>query len=238
MLGADAAGALGLDQAGTQAWLGGQWFTVVGIMQPVPLAPELVRAALIGVAQAARLADQPVLPTELFVRTDPQAVSAVEAVLAATADPASPQDVQVTNPADALIARADASSALQGLFLALGAIALAVGGIGIANVMVIAVLERRSEIGLRRALGARRAHIGLQFLAESSLLALTGGTVGAILGGFATTVFAAVRHWDAQVPVPALLLATGSAVAVGAAAGSYPALKAARISPAEGLRTA
>ena len=238
VLGADAATALGLDQAGTQAWLGGQWFTVVGIMQPVPLAPELDRAALIGFAQAARLVGHAVLPTELFVRTDPQAVSAVEAVLAATADPASPQDVQVTNPADALIARADASSAFQGLFLALGSVALAVGGLGIANVMVIAVLERRSEIGLRRALGARRAHIGLQFLAESSLLALTGGTAGAILGGFATTVFAAVRHWAAQVPVPALLLATGSAVAVGAAAGSYPALKAARISPAEGLRTA
>ena len=237
VLGADAATALGIDQAGTQAWLGGQWFTVVGIMQPVPLAPELDRAALIGFAQAARLAGQPVLPTELYVRTDPQAVGAVGSVLAATADPASPQDVQVTNPADALIARADASSAFQGLFLALGAVALAVGGIGIANVMIIAVLERRSEIGLRRALGARRAHIGLQFLAESSVLALTGGTAGAILGGFATTVFAAVRHWDAQVPVPALLLAAGSAVAVGAAAGSYPALKAARFSPAEGLRT-
>jgi len=237
VLGSDAASALGLDQAGTQAWLGRQWFTVVGIMQPVPLAPELDRAALIGFAQAARLAGQPVLPTDLYVRTDPQSSSAVGSVLAATVDPASPQDVQVTNPADALVARADASSALQGLFLALGAVALAVGGLGIANVMVIGVLERRSEIGLRRALGARRAHIGIQFLAESSLLALTGGAGGATLGGFAVTVFAAVRHWDALVPVPALLLAAGSALAVGAAAGIYPALKAARLAPAEGLRT-
>jgi putative ABC transport system permease protein len=237
VLGSDAASALGLDQPGTQAWLGGQWFTVVGIMQPVPLAPELDRAALIGFAQAARLARQPVLPTELYVRTDPQSTSAVGSVLAATVDPASPQDVQVTNPTDALVARADASSALQGLFLALGAVALAVGGIGIANVMVIAVLERRTEIGLRRALGARRVHIAVQFLAESSLLTLTGGTAGTILGGFATTVFAAVRHWDALVPIPALLLATGSALAVGAVAGIYPALRAARLSPAEGLRT-
>ena len=133
--------------------------------------------------------------------------------------------------------RADASSALQGLFLALGTVALAVGGIGIANVMVIAVLERRAEIGLRRALGARRAHIGIQFLAESSLLALAGGTGGAIVGGFATTVFAAARHWDALIPIPALLLAAGSALAVGAAGGIYPALRAARVSPAEGLRT-
>jgi ABC-type antimicrobial peptide transport system permease subunit len=238
VLGSDAASALGIDQAGTQAWLGDQWFTVVGIMQPVPLAPELDRAALIGFAEAARLSAQPVLPTELYVRTYPQSIGAVESVLAATADPASPQDVQVTNPADALIARAAAASAFSGLFLALGVVALAVGGIGIANVMVIAVLERRGEIGLRRALGARRAHIGIQFLAESCLLALTGGTAGAILGGFATTVFAAVRHWDAQVPVPALLLAIAAALAVGAVAGLYPALRAARFSPAEGLRTA
>jgi len=238
VLGADAASALGIDHAGSQVWLGGQWFTVVGIMQPVPLAPELDRTALIGFAEAARLAGQPVLPTELYARTYPQSTGAVESVLGATVDPAAPQDVQVTNPADALIARADASSAFSGLFLALGAVALAVGAVGIAKVMVIAVLERRGEIGLRRALGARRTHIGIQFLAESCLLALTGGTAGAILGGFATTVFAAVRHWDAQVPAPALLLAIAAALAVGAGAGLYPALRAARLSPAEGLRTA
>jgi putative ABC transport system permease protein len=238
VLGSDAASALGLDRPGTQAWLGNQWFTVVGIMQPIPLAPELDRTALIGFAEAARLIGQPVLPTELYARTDPRSTRAVGSVLAATVNPASPQDVEVTNPTDALVARADASSALQGLYLALGAVALAVGGLGIANVMVIGVLERRTEIGLRRALGARRVHIGIQFLAESSLLALTGGTGGAILGGFATTVFAAVRHWDAVVPIPALLLAVGSALAVGAAAGIYPALRAARFSPAEGLRTA
>ena len=237
VLGWDAASALGIDQAGTQAWLDGQWFTVAGIVQPVPLAPELDRAALIGFTEATRIAGQPVLPTELYVRTYPQSTNAVGAVLAATVDPASPQGVEVTNPADALIARADASSAFAGLFLALGAVALAVGGVGIANVMVIAVLERHSEIGLRRALGARRAHIGIQFLAESCLLALMGGTTGAILGGFATTVFATARHWDASVPATALLLATGSAVAVGAAAGIYPALRAARFPPAEGLRT-
>ena len=210
---------------------------MAGIIQPVPLAPELDRAALIGFAEAARLAGQPVLPTELYVRTYPQSISAVGSVLAATVDPASPQDVQVTNPADALNARADASSAFQGLFLALGAVALAVGGIGIANVMVIAVLERRGEIGLRRALGARCARIGIQFLAESCLPASIGGTSGAILGGFATTIFAAVRHWDAVVPITALLLATASALAVGAAAGIYPALRAAKFPPAEGLRT-
>jgi ABC-type antimicrobial peptide transport system permease subunit len=166
VLGSDAASALGIDQPGTQAWLGGRWFTVVGIVQPVTLAPELNRAALIGFAQAAALVRQPVLPTGLYVRTYPQSTSAVGSVLAATVNPASPQDIQVSNPADALIARADASSAFNGLFLALGAVALAVGGIGIANVMVIAVLERRGEIGLRRALGSRHR----QLLAYTAIL--------------------------------------------------------------------
>ncbi|HYZ56575.1 MAG TPA: FtsX-like permease family protein, partial [Streptosporangiaceae bacterium] len=156
--------------------------------------------------------------------------------LAATADPAAPQDVQVTNPADALTARADASAAFQTLFLGLGAVALLVGGIGIANVMVISVLERRSEIGLRRALGARRGHVAAQFVAEAALLAAAGGTAGAILGGFATAIYAAARHWSAVVPLTVLLSAVGAALLIGALAGLYPAARAARLAPAEALR--
>ena len=163
-------------------------------------------------------------------------MASVQAVLPPTADPAAPQDVSVTNPADALIARADASAAFQSLFLGLGAVALLVGGIGIANVMVIAVLERRGEIGLRRALGASRSHIGIQFVAEAALLAGTGGVAGALLGGFATTVFAAARKWSAVVPVPVLLASVGIALVLGAVAGLYPALRAARLAPAEALR--
>jgi putative ABC transport system permease protein len=163
-------------------------------------------------------------------------VAAVQAVLPATADPAAPQDVSVADPADALIARADASAAFQGLFLGLGAVALLVGGIGIANVMVIAVLERRGEIGLRRALGATRQHIGLQFVAEAALLATSGGAVGALLGGFATTIYAAQRNWSATVPPLVLLGAVGIALIIGAIAGLYPALRAARLAPAEALR--
>jgi putative ABC transport system permease protein len=237
VLGASAATALGIDRADgtTQLWLNDQWFSVVGILTPVTLAPELNRTALIGFAEARRLTGQAVPPSELFVRADPVSTSAVQAVLAATIDPSAPQDVAITNPTDALTARADTAAAFQGLFLALGAVALVVGGVGIANVMVIAVLERRNEIGLRRALGARRSHIGIQFVAESALLALTGGTAGAVLGAFATTVYAAMRHWSAMVPVPALLLAIASALIVGAVAGIYPALRAARLSPSAAL---
>ena len=240
VLGASAATALGVDRAdgSIQLWLGGRWVSVIGILRPLPLAPPLDRAALIGFAEARQLTGKIVPPSEIYVRTDPASTSAVQAVLAATIDPAAPQNVAVTNPTDALTARADTTAAFRGLFLALGTVALVVGGVGIANVMVIAVLERRGEIGLRRALGARRAHIATQFLAESALLAAVGGSAGAMLGAFATIVYAGLRRWHTVVPAPALLLTIAAAVGVGAAAGIYPALKAARLSPAQALAAA
>ena len=103
-------------------------------------------------------------------------MQAVAAVLPFTANPAQPEAVQVSRPSDVLLARAAAKSAFSGLFL--GAVAVLVGGVGIANVMVISVLERRGEVGLRRALGARRVYVASQFLVESSLLALAGGAGG------------------------------------------------------------
>jgi putative ABC transport system permease protein len=238
VLGADAARALGIDQAdgSVRVWLGNNWFDVIGILERLPLAPELDRTALIGLPVAERVLHATGHPVQIYVRTNPASVAAVQAVLPATADPAAPQDVSVANPADALAARAAVTVAFRNLFLGLGAVALLVGGIGIANVMVIAVLERRGEIGLRRALGASRRHIAVQFVAEAALLAGTGGVAGALLGGLATTVYAAARHWSAVVPVPVLLVAVGIAVALGAIAGVYPALRAARLAPAEALR--
>jgi putative ABC transport system permease protein len=238
VLGADAATALGIDvtDGSVQLWLGNHWFSVVGILRPLPLAPELDRTALIGFRAAEHLLHSGGQPVEVYVRTDPASVAAVQAVIPASADPVAPQNVTVANPADALIARADATAAFRGLFLGLGAIALLVGGIGIANVMVIAVLERRGEIGLRRALGASRKHVGIQFIAEAALLAAAGGAAGAVLGGFATTIYASARHWSTVVPVWALAAAVGLALVIGAVAGMYPALRAARLAPAEALR--
>jgi len=238
VLGADAASALGVDRAdgSAEVWLGNQWFSVAGILARLPLAPELDRAALIGFPVAGRLLHASPAPVQVYVRANPLSVPAVESVLPATADPAAPQDVQVANPADALTTRADAAAAFQTLFLAMGAVAVGVGGIGIANVMVISVLERRGEIGLRRALGARRGHIAAQFVAEAALLAVAGGAAGAFLGGFATTVYAAARHWSTVVPVPVLLGAVVLALAIGVLAGLYPAVRAARLAPAEALR--
>ena len=238
VLGTYAAQALGIDRAdgSSLVWLGNHWFAVTGILQPLALAPELDRAALIGFPIARTLLHAGRAPAQIYVRTNPASVPAVQSVLPATADPMAPQDVTVANPADALTARADATNAFQGLFLALGAVALVVGGIGIGNVMVIAVLERRSEIGLRRAIGASRRHVALQFAAEAVVLAGAGGSAGAALGGLATTAFAAARHWHAVVPLASLGAAIGVALLVGGLAGLYPAVRAARLLPAEALR--
>ena len=239
VLGAQAARALGVDRSdgSVQVWLGQHWFSVVGILRPLALAPELDLSALVGYPIAEQLLGAAGTPTQIYVRADPTTVDAVSAVLAATVNPAAPQDVSVSNPADALVARADASAAFESLFLALGIVALVVGGVGIANVMVISVLERRGEIGLRRALGARRIHVGVQFVAESMLLAGMGGGTGAVLGAFTTALYSTARRWSTAVPLADLAAALVAALVVGAAAGVYPALRAARLSPLEALRT-
>jgi putative ABC transport system permease protein len=238
VLGANTARVLGVDRAdGTaQLWLGQHWFSVIGILDPLQLAPELDRSALVGFPIAEQYLGADGSPVEIYVRTDPTSVNAVASVLAPTANPAAPQNVSVANPTDVLVARAAASVAFESLFVALGAVALVVGGVGIANVMVIAVLERRSEIGLRRAIGATKRHIGLQFVSESALLALIGGSAGAVVGGFVTTVYAAARHWYAVIPPAALITAVVAAVAVGAIGGLYPAVRATRLPPSDALR--
>ncbi len=239
VLGADTARALGIDRAGGSVllWLGHRWFSVLGILEPVALAPELDRTALIGFPMAASMAQRALAPAEIYVRVSPDDVGQVGAVLAATADPARPQDVSIARPSDALAARAAARTTFQGLFLALGGLALAVGGIGIANMMVLGVLERRSEIGLRRALGATRRQIAAQFLAEAVLISLAGGLAGMLLGSLATALYASSRAWRVVIPPSALVAGIGVSLAVGAVAGLYPAIRAARLAPSEALRT-
>jgi putative ABC transport system permease protein len=220
-----------------QVYLGNIWFTVAGVIGPQPLAPEIERAALIGYPIAHSVFGTSRHATMLYVRADPERVAEADSVLAATADPQNPENTTVSRPSAALQARADAQSTLTAVFLGLGAVALLVGGVGIANVMVISVLERRPEIGLRRALGARAAHIGLQFLGESILLSVLGGCAGIALGAAATAGYAQVQGWIVVVPVLSIAGAIAIALALGALAGLYPAARAARLAPAAALRS-
>jgi putative ABC transport system permease protein len=239
VLGADAAARLGITDVGdgVQVWLGDRWFTVIGILEPFELAEGLDRAALIGEGIAASAFGTTENPGTIFLRADPDDLDAVRSVLAATVNPESPDTVEVARPSDAIEAKAAASNAFTALFLGLGAVALLVGGVGIANVMVISVLERRSEIGLRRALGATRRHVSSQFLAEALLLSGLGGLSGVALGAGVTAAYDLARGWDVVVPITGLVGGVAAALAIGAVAGLYPATRAARLAPTDALRT-
>ncbi len=237
-LGSVAADRLGIRslENSPQIWLGGEWFAVVGILDGLTLHPDLDRSAIIGEVAANEFLDHHEAPTTVYVRTQPEDVLSVANVLPATANPEFPDQVQVTRPTDTLEAAEAADDTLTALFLGLGAVALLVGGVGIANVMVISVLERRSEIGLRRALGATRRHVTYQFLGEALLLAGVGGLAGVLLGSVVTAAWATYQGWDTLVPLVAVVGGVVAALAIGAVAGLYPALRAARLSPTEALR--
>jgi putative ABC transport system permease protein len=238
VLGAVAAERLGITETPAKVWLGGQWFTVTGILNEFELSPDLDRAALVGFTAAGEYLNSSGVPSVIHVRSNPDHIDAVMSVLAATANPRNPEEVEVSRPTDALEARDAADDTFTALFLGLGAVALFVGGVGIANVMVISVLERRSEIGLRRAIGATKGHIAVQFLGEALLLSLIGGIAGVAIGYGVTMAWAAYKDWDVLVPQVALLGGLGAALIIGSLAGFYPAIRASRMPPTEALRSA
>lgn len=238
VLGAQAAATLQITQAGghVMVYLGNHWFVVIGILNPVKLDSSLDSVAFISLPIAERYFQQLPQPSEIYVRSSQNDVTGVANLLAPTADPQDPSGVSIDRPSDALEARAAAKGQFTTLLLGLGAVALLVGAIGIANIMVISVLERRGEIGLRRALGARRGHITIQFLTESALLAAIGGIIGLAFGAGATEVYAATKNEPFVIPLYALIAAPAAGFVIGALAGLYPAAKAARLSPTEALR--
>jgi len=238
VLGSEAANRLGIHSLDGQPIvdIGGNWFEVVGILDPVPLAADIDRAVLIGYDVARQLFGIDEAASTVRVRTEPDAVNVVQTVLAATTNPQKPSNVSVTRPSDALAAKASVDKALTALLLGLGSVALIVGGVGIANVMVISVLERRSEIGLRRALGATKGNVRGQFLVESVLLSFCGGVAGVAIGAAITGGYAQARDWTLSIPVSTLAAGVGASLVLGALVGLYPAGRAARLAPADAIK--
>jgi putative ABC transport system permease protein len=235
VLGADAARRLDIRGTGVRVWLGGTWFGVVGILQPVPLAAEVDSAALVGWTSATRYLRFDGRPTIIYTRSVAERVEDVRAVLARTANPTAPNEVSVSRPSDALAAQRAAGFTLSAQLLGLGVVALLIGGIGVANTMVISVLERRAEIGLRRALGATRSQIGGQFLSESLLLSVLGGITGTALGLGVTAIYASMQDWPIVMPAWASAGGVAATIVIGATAGLYPAVRAARLAPTAAL---
>jgi putative ABC transport system permease protein len=237
VLGAAAAQRLGIDrvQVGERIWADNMWCYVAGILHPAVLVPDIDSSVLVGFPAAERYFGFDGHPSIIYVRTQNSQVNAVDNLLGAAANPENPSEVAVSQPSAALVARADAQGAFDDLFLGLGAVALLVGAVGVANIMIISVLERRSEIGLRRALGATKGDIRVQFLAEAVLLALIGGAAGVGAGALSTAIYASAKHELVVIPPEAWAGGLAAAIVIGALAGLLPAIRAARLSPTQAL---
>ena len=237
VLGTSAAQRLGIDRLyrGERIWVDNQWFYILGILNQAVLAPEIDTSVLVGFQAAQTYLGFDGHPSTIYVRARTGQVTAVDNVLGATANPENPNQVTVSHPSSTLVARARAKGALNSLFLGLGAVSLLVGAVGVGNVMLIGVLERRSEIGLRRALGATKGNIRVQFLSEALLLGVIGGIAGVALGVLATAIYATTQHWAVVIPNLAWAGGLGAALAIAAIAGLLPALRAARMSPTQAL---
>jgi putative ABC transport system permease protein len=221
-----------------QVLIGNRWFSVVGVLDRVPLSGDLDRSVLIGWDAARGEFGFDGRPTQLFIKAQESAIEDVHAALPATISPESPSTVLVSRPSDALSAKRSTEATFAGLFVGLAGVALLVGGIGVANTMVISVLERRREIGLRRALGANRGQIRGQFLTESVVLSGLGGIAGTTLGVLATVGYATYKDWPPVIPLGAISAGLAGALLVGVVAGVYPAIRAARLSPTTALAAA
>jgi putative ABC transport system permease protein len=240
VLGYQAAGSLGIEQPATpgrpvRVMIGSRWFTVIGIAAPMPVTSDLDWAVFVGWNTARAALGFNGRATVTYVSAPDDELAAVAAVLGPTLYPSAPGLVNVTQPSDALAAKRASQAVNAELLIGLAGVSLLVGGIGIANTMFVAVLERKQEIGLRRALGATRGQIRLQFLGEAVALSALGGFTGAAVGSLTATGYALWEGWPPTLPVAVIAFSVLSAIAVGALAGLHPAIRAARLTPTEAL---
>jgi len=238
VLGSVTASRLGINtlDTPTKILIGNEWFGVVGIIDELKIHPDLDRSVFIGYGVAKTLFDIDKEPTTIYVRANPTYIEDVVEVIAPSMNPENPDQVQVSRPSDALVAQEAADAAFTNLLLGIGSVALLVGGVAIANVMVMSVLERRMEIGVRRSIGATRKEIRYQFLLESIVLSGIGGLVGVVLGTGVTLGYTNYTDIVFSIPVSQVLGAILLALLIGAISGVYPAIKASKIQPAEAVR--
>ena len=238
VLGSVTASRLGINtlETPTKILIGNEWFGVVGIIDELKIHPDLDRSVFIGYGVAKTLFDIDKEPTTIYVRANQTYIEDAVEVIAPSMNPENPDQVQVSRPSDALEAQEAADAAFTNLLLGLGSVALLVGGVAIANVMVMSVLERRMEIGVRRSIGATRKEIRYQFLLESIVLSGIGGLVGVVLGTGVTLGYTNYTDIVFSIPVSQVLGAILLALLIGAISGVYPAIKASKIQPAEAVR--
>ena len=213
-----------------------EWFGVIGIIEELKIHPDLDRSVFIGYGAAKKLFDINEEPTTIYLRANPSFIEDVVEVIAPSMNPENPDQVEVSRPSDALEAQQAVEASFTNLLLGLGSVALLVGGVAIANVMVMSVLERRMEIGVRRSIGATRREIRYQFLLESIVLSGIGGLVGVMLGSLITLAYTNYTNIVFSIPVWQILGAVVLALLIGAISGVYPAIKASKIQPAEAVR--
>ena len=220
----------------TKILIDDEWFGVIGIVEELKIHPDLDRSVFIGYGAAKKLFDINEEPTTIYLRANPTFIEDVVEVIAPSMNPENPDQVEVSRPSDALEAQQAVEASFTNLLLGLGSVALLVGGVAIANVMVMSVLERRMEIGVRRSIGATRREIRYQFLLESVVLSGIGGLVGVMLGSLITLAYTNYTNIVFSIPVWQILGAVVLALLIGAISGVYPAIKASKIQPAEAVR--
>ena len=220
----------------TKILIDDEWFGVIGIVEELKIHPDLDRSVFIGYGAAKKLFDINEEPTTIYLRANPTFIEDVVEVIAPSMNPENPDQVEVSRPSDALEAQQAVEASFTNLLLGLGSVALLVGGVAIANVMVMSVLERRMEIGVRRSIGATRREIRYQFLLESIVLSGIGGLVGVMLGSLITLAYTNYTNIVFSIPVWQILGAVVLALLIGAISGVYPAIKASKIQPAEAVR--
>jgi putative ABC transport system permease protein len=238
VIGAAVAAQLGVTDVAYQpaVFINGVPFTVIGVFDDIRRLPELLLTVVVPASTAAELWGASKEPTRMLVETQLGAAGLISSQIPYALRPDAPDRFTVKAPPDPKELRDRVDTDLSALFLVLAGVCLVIGAAGIANTTFVGVLERTGEIGLRRALGARRAHITALFLAESGLLGVVGGVLGASLGTTAMVLVSIAKQWTPLMESWTVFTAPLIGLVVGLTAGAYPALRAARIEPADALR--